>query len=401
MRYKSLDSSLNQKRRKHNSYFIGYGRQFIDAQDIAAVTETLKSDFLTQGPKVEEFEHTLCRMTGAKHCVVVSNGTAALHLAVASLNVPESSEGITSTNTFVASANAFVYCGIEPILTDVDPITHNMSVQDLSRRINSNTKIIIPVHFAGQIADMAKIRNLAQAHGIRIIEDGAHALGSVYPDGTQYGSCTYADLCTFSFHPVKTITTGEGGAITTNDSELYERLLMLRSHGITKDQSRMSRNIGPWYYEMQRIGFNYRMTDIQAALGVSQLKKLATFRSRRRDLWSSYNQAFRDLKWLTCPREERPGSSCFHLYVVQIDFRQLGIDRKTVMEKLAQTGIGTQVHYIPIHEQPYYQKHFSKRDGDFPNAELYYRQALSLPLFPAMTAEDQRRAIRAVRGLER
>lgn len=384
---------------KCKKWFVGYGKQYIDRRDISAVTETLKSDFLTQGPKVEEFEQSICKYTGARFCVAVSSGTAALHIAVAALKLPVSSEGITSTNTFVASANALVYCGVKPVFSDIDLRSYNMSVEDLKKRISRYTTVIVPVHFAGQIADMEQIGAFAKERNIHLIEDGSHSLGSLYPNGSQYGNCEYADMCTFSFHPVKTITTGEGGAVTTNRSELYERLLMLRSHGITKDEQKMGRNDGPWYYEMQELGFNYRMTDIQAAMGITQLRKLEFFRSRRREIWEKYNRAFADLPWMKCPEEIREGSSCFHLYVARIEFGKLGMDRKTVMQRLREQGVGTQVHYIPVHQQPYYKKYYPQENHNFPAAEAYYRSALSLPLHPRMTERDQQRVVDAIRRL--
>ncbi|MDP3014641.1 MAG: aminotransferase class I/II-fold pyridoxal phosphate-dependent enzyme, partial [Candidatus Subteraquimicrobiales bacterium] len=279
--------------------FIPYGKQWIDEDDIKAVEEVLKSDFLTQGPKIAEFEKAICRYTGAKYCVAAANGTAALHLAVLALEIKRGSEGITSPITFVASANALIYGGLRPIFADIDEKTYNIDPTEIKKRITLKTKVLIPVHFAGQSADMAEISKIAKSKDLLIIEDAAHAIGSRYADGAKIGSCGYSDMTTFSFHPVKTITTGEGGAITTNSGKLYKRLLLLRTHGITKDEKELSQTPGPWYYEMQALGYNYRLTDIQAALGISQLKKLDKFKFRRREIVEAYNKAFSSLPSIT------------------------------------------------------------------------------------------------------
>jgi UDP-4-amino-4,6-dideoxy-N-acetyl-beta-L-altrosamine transaminase len=379
------------------SRFIPYGRQLIDRRDIAAVTRVLRSPFLTQGPAVEEFESRLRERVGAKYCVAVANGTAALHLAVAALELPAGSEGITSANTFAASANAMAYCGLRPVLADIESRTGNISVPDLRLRLTRKTRVLIPVHFAGQPADMPAIGRIARRAGLRVIEDAAHALGSRCADGSRVGSCRHSHLTAFSFHPVKTITTGEGGAVTTNDPELYRRLCDLRSHGIVKDPGRLQHPEGPWYYEMQSLGFNYRLTDIGAALGSSQLEKLDSFVARRRRIVSAYNRSFRRLRHVRIPWE-RPGVfSAFHLYVLLIDFAALGKTRTQVMDELRERGIGTQVHYIPVHLQPYYRERFGYRPGAFPAAEARYAESLSLPLYPAMTDADTARVIRTVR----
>ena len=369
--------------------FINYGRQFIDDEDILSVVDTLKSDFLTQGPKVKEFEDELCDYTGAEYCACVANGTAALHLSVAALEIKKGMEGITSPITFMASSNSLIYNGLVPNFVDIDQKTYLIDLHKLEQSITEKTKIIIPVHFAGQPVDMERLKKNARERNIFIIEDAAHAIGSKYADGSAVGNCKYSDMTIFSFHPVKTITTGEGGAITTNNQELYEKLLELRSHGITKSENKLTQNPGPWYHEMQALGFNFRLTDIQAALGISQLKKLDGFVKKRREVVAKYNKAFRNKDWLTIPFEAPQVYSAFHLYVLLIDFGKFGKSRKQVMEILRENKIGTQVHYIPVHLQPYYQKKFCYKEGDFPVAEEYYSHALSLPLFPTLTEEQQ------------
>ncbi len=383
--------------------FLNYGKQWIDEEDIQSVVETLKSDFLTQGPKVVEFEDAICDYTGARYCVAVANGTAALHLAVAALKIPKGSEGITSPNTFVASANCMVYNGITPRFADIDSRTYNIDPKNITSGVSEKTKLVIPVHFAGQPADMEKINEIGKGNNLYVIEDSSHAIGSQYTDGSIVGNCKYSDLTTFSFHTVKTITTGEGGAITTNDSELYERLLLLRNHGITKDNSKLSiehSKLGePWYHEMQILGFNYRLSDIHASIGISQLKKLDKFVKRRREIVKKYNKAFKDIDWLTIPYERPDVYSAFHLYVLQIDFEKIGKSRKQVMEELRLKNIGTQVHYIPVHTQPYYQENYGYKWGDYSVAEDYYEKALSIPLYPKMTDDDVYYVIEKIIGL--
>jgi UDP-4-amino-4,6-dideoxy-N-acetyl-beta-L-altrosamine transaminase len=381
--------------------FIPYGRQWIDEKDEQSVLRVLRSDFLTQGPEVSRFEQALVQLTGATHCVAVSSGTAALHLAVAALGIEQGAEGITSPITFVASANAMLYSGLVPLFADIDPRTYNLDPSEVEKKLSGKTRLLLPVHFAGQPADMPALQNLARRSGCRVVEDASHAIGSSYADGSPVGSCRYSDLTVFSFHPVKTITTGEGGAITTNDPELYHRLLLLRTHGITRDPAYLSENPGPWFYEMQDLGFNYRLTDLQAALGTSQLTKLERFRLRRRQIVELYNRALKSEPQLTTPYQDPRVVACFHLYVLQLDFSTIGLGRKESMELLKERSIGTQVHYIPVHLQPYYRKTFGYRPGDYPIAEAYYRRALSLPLYPAMNDEDALRVVDGIRELLR
>lgn len=381
--------------------FIGYGRHWIDDDDVAAVAAALRSDFLTQGPQVAGFEKALADYVGARHAVAVSSGTAALHLAVQALGLPGGRRGLTSANTFAASANCFLYNGLQPGFVDIDEQSFNLDPDDLGRRLRSDTAVVIPVHFAGQPCDMAAV---ASAVGGRaaIIEDASHAIGSRDADGAMVGSCTRSDMAVFSFHPVKTIATGEGGAVTTNRTELYQALLRLRSHGITREPHRFRHpeEAGPWYYEMQELGFNYRLTDIQAALGASQLSKIERFVARRREIVAAYNRAFAGRPWLQTP-VERPGvRSAFHLYVVRLDFARLGKPRAQVMAELHDLGIGTQVHYIPVHLHPHYRERFGFQPGDFPRAERYYQSCLSLPLFPRLSDDDVARVVAAVAGLD-
>jgi UDP-4-amino-4,6-dideoxy-N-acetyl-beta-L-altrosamine transaminase len=368
---------------------VPYGRQLIEEDDIAAVVAVLKSDFLTQGPKITEFEQAIC------------DCTAALHIAVAALRLAEEREGITSPITFTASANSMAFCGVRPVFADIDPISFNISPAAVRNKITSRTSLITPVHFAGQPAEIEEISEFGRNAGLHIIEDAAHAIGSSYRDGSKVGNCRFSDMTIFSFHPVKTITTGEGGAVTTNDSDLYQQMLFFRSHGITKDPAILFQNPGPWYYEMHELGYNYRITDIQAALGVSQLKKLERFCTRRREIVTMYNQGLKCLPWLVTPVEREGVRSCFHLYVVQIDFQVIGKTRAEVMKELVVQGVGTQVHYIPVHTQPWYKKTYGYNTGDFPVAEAYYDKALSLPLYPGMTEADVQNVISAIRGLVR
>ncbi|NIM17529.1 MAG: UDP-4-amino-4,6-dideoxy-N-acetyl-beta-L-altrosamine transaminase [Candidatus Aminicenantes bacterium] len=383
--------------------WIHYGSQYVDEEDINEVLGVLRSDFLSSGPKIKEFEERILEHTGAQYCAAVANGTAALHLAVKALDIDKRKTGITSPITFIASANTFIYNSLKPDFADIDEKTYCMDPVELGKRINNNTAVIIPVHFAGQPCDMEAIRKVSPKN-VYIIEDAAHAIGSKYENGKPVGCCCYSDMTIFSFHPVKTITTGEGGAITTNDKALYEKLVMLRNHGLTKDQDKFkvqgsTFNVGPWYYEMQELGYNYRITDIQAALGLGQLRKLERFIKRRREIISFYNEAFKDLEWLTTPYE-RPGVfGALHLYVIKIDFDRIGKTRTQVMTELKEKAIGTQVHYIPVHLQPYYREHFGFKEGDYPKAEQYYRQCLSIPLYPKMTDEDINRVINAIKNL--
>jgi len=377
---------------------IPYGRHFIDRSDIKAVTAVLKSDWITQGPKIREFEGALCERTGAKYAVAVSSGTAALHLACLASGITSGDEVITSPITFVASANCILYCGGRPVFADVQKDTLNINPDEIKRHISKKTKALICIHFAGHPVDLKEIHSIAQKHNLIVIEDAAHALGAVYKN-SKIGSCKYSDIAIFSFHPVKAVTTGEGGAILTNRKDLYEKLLMLRSHGITKDVSRFtcrdSKMTGPWYYEQQYLGFNYRITDIQCSLGLSQLKKLDGFLEKRRKLVDTYNEALCDINAIILPKEKPYVKSAWHLYYIRL---RSASKRKALFEQLLKSGIGAQVHYIPVHLQPYYRKNFSYKPGDFPQAEHYYESTITLPLYPQMTKSDIQYVIKVLKG---
>ena len=380
--------------------FIPYGRQWIDDIDIKAVNSVLLSNFLTQGPAIEQFEESIKEITGAKYCVAVSNATQGLHIAVSSLNIPEGFEGITTPITFVASANCLITNNLIPVFADIDPRTYNISPAEIEKKITSQTKVVIPVDFAGQAVNIDAIKKIADKHNLYVIEDAAHAIGSYYADGKPVGCCHKTDMTVFSFHPVKTITSGEGGAITTNNEEIYKKLIKLRTIGITKNESELNKNPGPWYYEMQLLGGNNRMTDIQAALGRSQLSKLPFFKKRRKEIISKYNNALKDIPNILIPYEENGLDSCFHLYVLQINFEKTGKSRKQVMEELKLNGIGTQVHYIPVNSQPFYVKKYGDYQKDlYPVSESYYRKCLSIPLFPMMTDDDVEYVIEKVASL--
>jgi perosamine synthetase len=393
--------------------FLPYSRHSIDSSDIAAITEALQSDYLTTGPRIKEFEEALAKAVGAKYAVAVSNGTAALHCAVMALQLPKGSLGITSPITFVASSNCLLYEGLRPAFCDIDPNTANMDPSALAASCSrEKPRVIIPVHFGGQACEMQKISEIAKASGSLIIEDAAHALGGQYENGKQIGCCEYSAMTTLSFHPVKNITCGEGGAITTNDPILYERLLQARSHGINRDpdkfkirsqafESTEAAKANPWYYEMVSLGYNYRLTDIQAALATSQLKKLDYFIKKRREIFRCYVDAFRGLPGIRVLSPNSGELSALHLAVILIDFNTISKSRAQVIQDLHKLGIGSQVHYIPVHLQPYYRETFGFSEGMFPKAESYYANCLSIPIFPDMTQEDIDRVISAIQELSR
>lgn len=362
-------------------FMIPYGRQTIDEDDINAVVDVLKSDYLTTGPKIAEFEQAVASYTGAKYAVAISNGTSALHAACFAAGIGQGDEVITTPLTFAASANCVLYCGGTPVFADVDPYTYNIDPKDIRKKITDKTKAIIAVHLAGQPCDMDEIHSIAQEHNLIVIEDGAHALGSVYK-GKKVGCLS--DMTTFSFHPVKPITTGEGGMIMTDNEELYKRLVLFRSHGITRDNSMMTRNEGPWFYQQLDLGYNYRITDIQCALGCSQMRKLDKFLKRRRELVERYNNAFIECDNIVTPYQLPDTQSGWHLYIVQVKNH----DRKQVFETLRDKGIGVNVHYIPVYMHPYYREHGYK-DVHCANAEEIYSHIISLPLYPGLTDEQQ------------
>lgn len=392
---------------------IPYGRQSIDDDDISAVVEVLKSSNLTQGKKVNEFERGLCDWTGAGFAVAFNSGTSALHCACLAANVEREDEVITSPNTFVASANCIVYCGAKPVFADIDSKTYNINPREIEKNITPKVKAIIPVHFAGQSCDMESISQIVKqkekqyGRKIYIIEDACHALGSSYK-GHKVGSCAYSNMTVMSFHPVKHITTGEGGVVLTNDEELFRKLRRFRSHGITntpkefidKEQAYGSSvAVNPWYYEQQLLGYNYRITDIQCALGISQLKKLPFFMRRRREIASFYNKAFTNNKFIQIPYEAPDCSSNWHLYVLLFDFSRMKVSRAEFMHDLKQKGIQTQVHYIPVYIQPFYKENFGTQWGDCPRAEEYYAKCLSIPLFSTMTEADIEKVISQIKDM--
>lgn len=372
--------------------YLTYGRQSISEDDIVAVEEVLKSDYLTTGPKVCDFEKRISEYVESNYAVSVSNGTAGLHLACMAAGISVGDEVIVSSITFAASANAVLYCGGTPIFADIDSRSLNITATTIEKCISDKTKAIIAVDFTGQAVDMDEIRKVADRYNLIVIEDAAHALGSEYK-GRKVG--TRADMTIFSFHPVKPITTGEGGAITTNSKELYEKLCLLRSHGIEKRPEKLFKNEGPWYHEQLMLGYNYRLTDIQAALGISQMKKLNNFIKRRREISQIYHDSLRDVNEIILPYEESYSKSGYHLYVIQIKENLLNADRKTVYEALQAENIGVNVHYIPVYLHPYYQK-LGYKQGTCQNAERYYQNALTIPLYPSMSNNDVEDVVKAI-----
>jgi len=387
---------------------IPYGKHHIDEEDIQAVVDVLRSGILTQGPAVEAFEQAIAKYVGAKYAVALSSGTAALHLAAMVAGVGPGKSLVTSPITFVASANAALYVGGRVVFADIDPDTINMSPDALKKALanNPDVRAVVPVHFAGLPCDMPAIKAAADQAGAVVIEDAAHALGATYPSGQRVGSCAFSLMTIFSFHPVKAIAAGEGGMITTNDDVTYRKLLRLRSHGINKlddpfqlsEQAATDGAPNPWYYEMQELGFHYRITEMQCGLALSQFKKLDRFIARRRALAKKYDEAFAGMK--NCRPAQMMGRdlSGHHLYVLRIDFEKLGKSRGQLMQELKARQIGSQVHYIPVPAQPHYRRLGSKPE-DYPNAQAYYQQALSIPLFYDLTDEQQLAVIAAFKEL--
>lgn len=387
---------------------IPYGKHHIDEEDIQAVVDVLRSGVLTQGATIEAFEKAVADYVGAKYAIAVSSGTAALHLAALVAGVGPGSSLVTTPITFVASANAGLYVGGRVIFADIDPNTINMSPSSLEQVLieNSDVKAIVPVHFAGLPCDMSSIKALADKVGAVVIEDAAHALGASYPDGKRVGSCVNSLMTIFSFHPVKAIAAGEGGMITTNDEVIYRKLLRLRSHGINKVGDPLQLPLealtdghpNPWYYEMQELGYHYRITDVQCGLALSQFKKLDSFISRRRELAKKYDVAFAEMQ--NCRPAQLFGRdfSGHHLYVLRINFASIGLTRGQFMQELRTRGIGSQVHYIPVPSQPHYRR-LGHSPELYPNAQSYYHQALSIPLFYDLTDDQQLQIINAIKEL--
>lgn len=375
---------------------IPYGHHSLNKSDIAAVADTLRSEFITQGPMVEKFEDAFRKKVGARFAVAVSSGTAALHLASLVLGLKEDDEIITTPISFVATANAALYCGARPVFVDVEKDTINIDPSKIEKAITAKTKAIYPVHFGGLPAQVERISHLARKHNLVVVEDAAHALGARY-NGTPVGNCRFSEMTIFSFHPVKHITTGEGGMITTDNRKLYEKLLTLRSHGIFKSREHFSRKKeGDWYYEMHGLGFNYRLTDFQSALGLSQLAKLDSFVAARRKIAQYYKEVFSVLPHLELPFETKNSTSSYHLFVIRLKEGFFRVDRKKIFEFLREKGLLVQVHYIPIYWQPFYQS-LGYKMGICPIAEDYYRRAISLPIFPDMTAKEIKKVITTVK----
>ncbi len=377
---------------------IPYGRQDISQQDIDAVVDVLKSDFLTQGPKVPAFESALTSYTGAEYAVAVNSATSALHIACMALELGVGDWLWTSPVTFVASANAGLYCGAKVDFVDIDSRTYNLCPTKLERKLERARlkgclpKILVPVHLSGLPCDMKKIKELCNKYNVKIIEDASHAIGGSY-HGEPIGNCSYSDITIFSFHPVKIITTAEGGAALTNDLDLAKKMTLHRSHGVTRNEEDMTEIChGPWYYQQITLGYNYRMTDLQAALGISQLTRLSDYISARHKLASRYNTLLKNLP-LKIPYQSENTRSAFHLYVIRLKLEEINFTHKEVFETLRENKIGVNLHYIPLHIQPYY-KAMGFKDGDFPESEKYYSEAISLPIHPGLTKDDQDKVVK-------
>ncbi len=372
---------------------ISYGHQYIDEDDIQAVVDVLRSDYLTCGPKITELEKKLCEVTGAKYAVVCSNGTAALHIACMAAGVGAGDEVITTPITFAASANCALYCGARPVFADINPETYNISPASVEKCVTDKSKAVVAVDFTGQSVELDELLKICQGHKMVLIEDGAHVIGTKYK-GRANGSI--ADMTTFSFHPVKTITGGEGGAVLTNSEEYYQKLLLYRSHGITRDESLLEHESdGAWYYEQIDLGYNYRMTDMQAALIISQLDKLEMFSKRRKEIVARYDEAFSKLEGIIVQKEIPDSDTTRHLYILRIEPEKFGIDRRRFFEALGAENVCCNVHYIPTYYFPYYEK-LGYKKGICPNAEKLYEEIITLPLYYSMTDEDVESVISAV-----
>lgn len=384
--------------------FIPYGRQNITEKDIDAVVNVLKSDYLTQGPKVPEFEQAIKNHCNVHHALAMNSATSALHVACLALGVGKGDLVWTTPVTFVASANCALYCGATIDFVDIDPQTYNLSVESLEQKLKvakkqgKLPKVVIPVHLCGQPCDMEAIHALSQEYGFSIIEDASHAIGGSYQN-KPIGNCQYSDITIFSFHPVKIITTAEGGVATTNSEDLAQKMDLLRSHGITRDAELMSQEPdGPWYYQQIDLGFNYRMTEMQAALGVSQIERLQSITESRHEIAQKYNEKLASLPVIT-PFQIHESYSGLHLYVIRLKLDEIKPTHLEVFNSLRAANIGVNLHYIPVHLQPYYQKNFDFQTGDFPQAEQYYREAISLPLYPDLTEEQQDYIVETLEGI--
>ena len=374
---------------------IFYGRQWIDEDDIAAVADTLRSDYITCGPKVDELERCLEVYTGAKHAVAVSNGTAALHCACLAAGIGLGDEVITTPITFAASANCALYCGARPVFADINSETYNIDPQSIQKKITDKTKAVVAVDFTGQAVENDEIRKICDDYGLIFIEDAAHAIATKY-NGKEVGSL--ADMTCFSFHPVKTITGGEGGAVTTNNEEFYKKLILAHTHGITHDEELMegAPHEGPWYYEEISLGFNYRITDFQAALIISQMKKLDFFAARRKAIVKRYDEAFASVPEIIVQKEIPQSDTCRHLYIIRLDLEQLNCTRREFFDAMSAENVQCQIHYVPVYWFPYYQ-HLGYKKGLCPNAEEVYKGIMSIPLYPKMTDQEVEDVIHAVK----
>jgi len=374
-------------------HYLPYGRQIINDDDINSVIRILRSDFITTGPTIEQFEKEIAEYTGAKFAVAFSSGTAALHGACFAAGIGKGDEVITTPMTFAATSNCVLYQGGKPVFVDIDPKTYNLNPSLIKERITKKTKAIIPVHFTGQPADLECISKIAKENNLILIEDAAHALGAKYKN-KKIGSI--GDMTMFSFHPVKHITTGEGGMVTTNNEDFYQKLLQFRSHGIVRAKEMLIENHGPWYYEMQSLGFNYRLTDIQAAIGISQLKKLDSFIARRKQIADFYNKEFESMNEISLPYQEVQGDSSWHLYIIKLRSSKLTGNRKEIYEALQKENIGVNVHYIPVYYQPYYQN-LGYKLGTCTIAEKCYEDFITLPLHAGMSEQDTIDVVNAVK----
>lgn len=382
---------------------IPYGRQDINEEDLRIVIETLKSDFLTQGPMVPKFENCLSQYTGASYCFAMNSATSALHVACLALGVKKGDTVWTSPITFVASANAALYCGANVKFVDIDSRTFNLCPEALeselvqAEKLGSLPKVVIPVHLAGQSCDMEKIHNLSLRFGFKIIEDASHAIGGTF-NGAKVGSCRYSDITIFSFHPVKIITTAEGGMLLSNSSEIAIKVELLRSHGITRKHELMEGvSHGSWYYEQIELGYNYRMTDLQAALGLSQMSRLDEFVDKRNNIASFYTEKLSDLP-LRLPVIDFKCKSSFHLYIIRLNLKRITKSHREVFEELRRDGVGVNIHYIPVYKQPYYRR-LGYSDGNCPEADRYYSEAISIPMFPSLSEKELGQVVKSLRNV--
>ena len=426
---RNKEPGTKNKEQRTRTTLIPYGQQWITEEDIQEVVEVLRTDWITQGAQIEAFEEAVADYCGARYAVAVSSGTAALHLACLAAGLGPGDEAITSPLTFVATANAVVYCRAKPVFVDIDAQTYNLDSKNLQSAICNlkSVRAVLPVHFAGQPCNLGAIQRIARKYNLTVIEDASHALGAEYKSENEWlkvGCCKHSDMAVLSFHPVKHITTGEGGMVLTNRKDLGEKLRMLRHHGITKAsdkfinkemafsqnhepratnhergtkyEERRTKTLNPWYYELQELGFNYRITDFQCALGLSQLKRIDEFVQRRRKIAQRYNEAFKEVEEIITPYEAEDVRSAYHIYVIQLKTELLKGGKGEIFASLRAENLGVNVHYIPVHLQPFYRQRYGYKPGDYPKAEQYYERALTLPLFPKMSDAEVETVIRAV-----